>query len=417
MNLVRVDPEKSTRTAMERSSNAAAVPGVRLASGASRSKYVGRDDLTLVEITENSSVCCLFTSNQFCAAPVTVAKNHLSVANTRYMIINAGNANAGTGAHGEETAIRVCEAVARLAKCSPQEVLPFSTGVIGEQLDDAPLRRIIPDLLSSLSAENWSAAASAILTTDMVSKICTTQVNCGDTVYTVTGIAKGSGMIKPNMATMLAYVATDAKVDRELLYTLAKDSAKKSFNRITVDGDTSTNDAFALIATGRSASDLIATEEHDHYYGLAEAVTAVCRQLAQDIVRDGEGATKFVAVHVKGGRTEGECLQVAYAIAESPLVKTAFFAGDPNWGRILAAVGRSGVQAITISDLSIAIGGHAILEQGKLVTGYIEADVASLMRLNELELTVGIGSGDASTTVWTCDLSYDYVKINAEYRS
>jgi len=417
MNPVRVDQGKSIKTVMERSVNPAAISGVRLASGASGSKYVGRADLTLIEIAEHSSVCCLFTSNKFCAAPVTVAKNHLSEASTRYMIINAGNANAGTGVDGEESALRICETVARLAGCAPAEVLPFSTGVIGEQLDDTPIGRIIPDLLSSLSAENWFAAASAIMTTDLVRKIRSTQVTCGDTVYTVTGIAKGSGMIKPNMATMLAYVATDASVDPNLLQTLAKDSAEKSFHRITIDGDTSTNDAFALIATGQAGSDLIATAQHDHYHGLTEAVTTVCRLLAQDIVRDGEGATKFVSVHVKGGRAEEECLQVAYTIAESSLVKTAFFAGDPNWGRILAAIGRAGVDTIAIDDLSISIGGHVILDGGRLVTDYNEADVAALMQLKEIELIIGIGSGDACTTVWTCDLSYDYVKINAEYRS
>ncbi len=402
---------------MENSIEPFAVAGVRLASGESAVRYSGRDDLTIIEIDRSSYIHCLFTRNKFCAAPVTVARRHLAAANTRYLVINAGNANAGTGLEGERTAASICAAVAKHAGCSPDEVLPFSTGVIGEQLETAAIERLIPELLSSLSPDAWRAAAAAIMTTDTVPKIRSQRVNCGDATYTVTGIAKGSGMIKPNMATMLAYVATDAALTPALLEKLTVETGDLSFNRITVDGDTSTNDAFALIATGRAGNGLIEAADHAHYRALTAAVTTVCRDLAQDIVRDGEGATKFVSVHVRGGQAEAGCLQVAYAVAESPLVKTALFAGDPNWGRILAAIGRADVEDLSIGDVSIAVGGYGIVTHGEPLSEYDETEAAALMKQSEINIDIEIGSGSAHTTVWTCDLSYDYVKINAEYRS
>lgn len=402
---------------MENSVDPFAVAGVRLASGACGIKYSGRDDLTIIEIAPSSRIHCLFTRNKFCAAPVTVAQRHLSAADTRFLIINAGNANAGTGVEGERTAVRTCEAIANNATCSPQEVLPFSTGVIGEQLETGAIERKIPDLLSSLSPEAWSAAAAAIMTTDTVPKVRSQRVRCAEAMYTVTGIAKGSGMIKPDMATMLAYVATDAALTPALLERLTVDAANQSFNRITVDGDTSTNDSFALIATGQTGSGLIDSADHSHYGELENAVSSVCRDLAQDIVRDGEGATKFVTVQVRGGHAEADCLRIAYAVAESPLVKTALFASDPNWGRILAAIGRAGVDALSIEHVSIAIGGYGIVHKGEPVPSYEESKAAALMKRSEFEIAIEIGSGSAHAAVWTCDLSYDYVKINAEYRN
>ena len=402
---------------MENSIEPFIVAGIRLASGPSGVKYSGRDDLTIIEIAESSHIHCLFTRNKFCAAPVAIARGHLAAANTRFLIINAGNANAGTGVAGGRTAARICETLAKDAGCSPNEVLPFSTGVIGEQLETNSIEAIIPDLLSSLSPEAWTAAAAAIMTTDTVPKVRSLRVRCGDAMYTVTGIAKGSGMIKPDMATMLAYVATDAALTPAPLQKLTIDAANQSFNRITVDGDTSTNDSFALIATGQAGADLIESVDHDHYGELAHAVSSVCQSLAQDIVRDGEGATKFVTVHVRGGQTEADCLRIAYAVAESPLVKTALFAGDPNWGRILAAIGRAGVDKLLIDHVSITIGGYSIVSEGEPVPGYDESKAATLMKQSEVEVDIEIGSGSASTAVWTCDLSYDYVKINAEYRT
>ena len=394
-----------------------AVAGIRLASGASGSRYSGRDDLAIVEVAESSHIHCLFTRNKFCAAPVTVARRHLAAADTRFLIINAGNANAGTGLDGERTAVKLCAALAESAGCSDEQVLPFSTGVIGEKLEARPIERLIPELVASLSPGAWPAAAAAIMTTDTVHKVRSRRVQCGDTMYTVTGMAKGSGMIKPDMATMLAYVATDAAIAPAVLRKLTVDAADHSFNRITVDGDTSTNDAFTLIATGQAQGDFFESTDQVHYRDLADAVIGVCRCLAQDVVRDGEGATKFVTVHVQGGQVEAECLQTAYAVAESPLVKTALFASDPNWGRILAAIGRAGVDNLSIDDVSIAVGGYRIVNKGERVSGYDESKAAAVMRQSELEIEIVIGSGSAYTAVWTCDLSYEYVKINAEYRS
>jgi glutamate N-acetyltransferase / amino-acid N-acetyltransferase len=429
MNLVPAVQARNTSNAMESSIDAGANPasdtaarpvavsGVRLASGAAGIRYSDRDDVCLIEIADSANVHCLLTRNKFCAAPVVVARRHLRAGGTRYLIVNAGNANAGTGTEGERRATAMCAAVSRAAGCTPEEVLPFSTGVIGEQLDIGPIEDLVPELLTSLSAGGWKDAATAITTTDTVPKLRSVRVSCGETAYTVVGIAKGSGMIRPNLATMLAFVATDAAVAPEVLRTLAIDSANQSFNRITIDGDTSTNDAFTLIATGRTNGELIHGREHAHYPVLAGAVASVCQNLAQDIVRDGEGATKFISIHVRGGRHEDDCLEVAYTVAESPLVKTALFASDPNWGRILAAIGRAAIDDLRIEEVSIAISGYGIVAGGECIRDYDESRAAALMQRNEIDISIEIGRGPAAATVWTCDFSYDYVKINAEYRS
>lgn len=399
--------------AIEAQAQARAVGGIRLSATASGTRYKGRDDLTLIEIAPGSTVQCVFTRNKFCAAPVTIARQHAAQAAPRYLIINAGNANAGTGAAGLEAAVAVCAAVAASAGCRTEEVLPFSTGVIGQAMNTAALVAAVPALVPALAADGWDAAAAAIMTTDTRAKLRSARVG----PYTVTGITKGSGMIKPDMATMLAYVATDAALAPTVLARLAATVTEQSFNRITVDGDTSTNDALVLMATGAAREPRIDSESHAGYGPLLEAIGAVCRALAQDIIRDGEGATKFITVKVGGGATERDCLKVAYAVAESPLVKTALFASDANWGRILAAVGRAGVETMRIEDVGIAIGGYPIVAAGEPVPGYEESRAAAIMGQSDIEISIAIGPGPETVEVWTCDLSYDYVRINGEYRS
>ena len=394
-----------------------AISGIRLATGASGTRYKNRSDLTLIEIASGATVECLFTRNKFCAAPVTIARQHWVEGQSRYLIINAGNANAGTGTPGEERCLEVCAAVASAAACSTLDVLPFSTGVIGQQLNAAALSAPVPALVAALKSDGWGAAAEAIMTTDTRAKLRSVEVRDGETCFAVTGIAKGSGMIKPDMATMLAYVATDAKVSAAVWRSIARHATDLSFNRITVDGDTSTNDALVLIATGASNAPCVDSESHPLYDRLASAVEAVCLGLAHDIVRDGEGATKFITVEVSGGHSEQDCLRVAYAVAESPLVKTALFASDPNWGRILAAVGRAGAERLSINEVNLAIGGLPIVVGGEPAPGYTEAEAAVIMKRPDIDIGITIGRGDCAATVWTCDFSYDYVKINAEYRS
>ena len=393
------------------------IAGIRLAVGASGTRYKNRSDLTLIEVAPGATVECLFTRNKFCAAPVTIARDHWQRGKSRYLIINAGNANAGTGTQGEERCLEVCAAVAVAAGCTSADVLPFSTGVIGQQLDAAALSAPATGLVADLRHEAWELAASAIMTTDTRAKIRSVEVREGATRFAVTGIAKGSGMIKPDMATMLAYVATDAAVTPDLWRRIAHAATSRSFNRITVDGDTSTNDALVLIATGASGAPTVDGESHALYGKLVAAVEAVCLGLAHDVVRDGEGATKFITVAVSGGHSEQDCARVAYAVAESPLVKTALFASDPNWGRILAAVGRAGAERLVINEVSLAIGGLPIVLGGEPAPGYTEAEAAAIMQKSDIEIAISIGHGPATATVWTCDFSYDYVKINAEYRS
>ena len=394
------------------------VPGLRLGVASAGIKKVGRRDLTLIELAEGSRVAAVFTQNRFCAAPVTVCKDHLKQgANIRALLINTGNANAGTGADGLARARLCCEAAAGLVGCAPAQVLPFSTGVILEPLPVEKILAALPSAQADFAESNWHAAAHAIMTTDIVAKAVSRQVELGDRRITVTGMAKGSGMIHPDMATMLAFVGTDAAVSQPVLAAILKQAVDKSFNRITVDGDTSTNDSCLLVATGAAGNLLVEELQSAACQTLQEAVLGVMTDLAQAIVRDGEGATKFITVQVRGGRTEMECTRVAYAIAHSPLVKTAFFASDPNLGRILAAIGYAGIADLDVEQIRVFLGDLLVAEHGGRAAGYDEADGARVMKEAEITITVELQRGPAETVVWTCDFSYDYVKINAEYRT
>ncbi len=401
---------------IERSSAALAIPGIRLNTVAAGIRKTGRVDTVLIEIAPGSAVGGVFTLNVFCAAPVDIARRHLASATPRLLVINAGNANAGTGTQGHRDALAVCAAAAAGLDCEPTAVLPFSTGVIGQRLPAEKLVAAMPAALTGLTADGWPAAAQGIMTTDTVPKCVSVTIATAAASYRVTGIAKGAGMIKPDMATMLAFIATDAPVAREDLQTLTQQLADRSFNRITIDGDTSTNDSCVLIATGRAGGAPL-TPAHPDWPAFAEGVGVVFAELARAIVRDGEGATKLVAVAVDGGESEQDCLRAAYAVAESPLVKTALFASDPNWGRILAAVGRSGVPSLRIAEIDIHIGDVPIVRGGEPVPGYDETAVATVMKRPEYEIAIRIGQGRARCVVLTCDFSFDYVKINAEYRS
>ncbi len=396
-------------------SGALAVPGVRLASAAAGIRYRDRDDLVLMELAEGSTTAAVFTRNRFCAAPVIVAREHLERDEPRYLLINAGNANAGTGDAGLRAARETCRAVAAMAGCAMSQVLPFSTGVIGEDLPLLPFQRAMPGLVQGLSEETgaWDAAAQAIMTTDTRPKQFCSEVELSGGRVRITGIAKGSGMIRPDMATMLAFVATDAVVPRDTLQEVLAAAVEPSFNSITVDGDTSTNDACVLVATGRSGVALADPQDLERF---ELAVSAVCFMLAYEIVRDGEGATRVVIIEVEQARSVEDARQVAYTIAHSPLVKTALFAGDPNWGRILAAVGRAGVE-LDIEAVRIWLDGVSIVRDGGRDPDYREEDGAEVMARPSFTIRVALGTGDAETRVLTCDLSYDYVKINAEYRS
>ena len=393
-----------------------AVAGVRLAAVASGIRYRNRLDLVLVELGSASTVSGVFTRNAFCAAPVIVAKQHLQSVPTRYFLINAGNANAGTGEPGYAAARRICTELGSLAGVATEQVLPFSTGVIGEPL---PVKKIIialPQLLESLDRDAWLQAASGIMTTDTRPKVASRQLKLAGNKVTITGMAKGSGMIRPDMATMLAYVCTDLAVADTDLDCLLREVVSNSFNRITVDGDTSTNDSCMLAATGESgvSLDLLTHNERTEF---ANALDSLFAELATELIRDAEGASKFVTVTVSGGRSSAECLLVAYSIAESPLVKTALFASDPNWGRILAAVGRSGVEALDVSKVTIQLGSVLLVENGVVAAAYREAQGQQEMNSKDIAIGVGLGRGTASETVWTSDLSHDYVRINAEYRT
>ena len=395
------------------------IRGLSLGIAAAGIKKSNRNDLLLMVLDEGSRVAGLFTQNRFCAAPVIVAKEHLSDLNSsvRALVINTGNANAGTGQQGIDSARSTCSAVARLLGCDADQVLPFSTGVIMEQL---PLERVIaglPTAISNLKLDNWFDAAGSIMTTDIVPKAVSRQIRIKGRTVTITGIAKGSGMIRPNMATMLGYVATDASISQALLQQILRHSADLSFNRITVDGDTSTNDAFILIATGQAGHDEIVDLNSEDFRSLQDAVTEVSVHLAQAIVRDGEGATKFITVQVDGGVDQDECAKVAYAIAHSPLVKTAFFASDPNLGRILAAIGYAGINDLDVNQIKLYLDEVLVAENGGRAGSYLEADGQRVMNQDEITVRVVLNRGDSSVTVWTCDFSYDYVKINASYRS
>lgn len=391
------------------------VEGIRIGIASASIKRAGRRDITLFELAEGSRSAAVFTRNAFCAAPVVLAREHLAQTRPRYLLINTGNANAGTGEAGLQDARRCCAALGQQLACDEQAILPFSTGVIGESLPLDKILGALPQAEADLHGDQWLAAAESIMTTDTVAKGASCQLELDGKTVTLTGIAKGSGMIRPDMGTMLAYVATDAVIEQLQLDELLANAVNGSFNRITVDGDTSTNDACVLIATG--ASGLALQAGSDSLRAFSEALNALMLDLAQRIVRDGEGATKFIAIEVSGGVSEQECSEVAYTIAHSPLVKTALFASDPNWGRILAAVGRAGLRALDLDAITIYLDDVCIVRDGGRAPAYTEAQGQAVMAQDEIRIRVGLGRGSASTTVWTCDLSYDYVKINAEYRT
>ena len=392
------------------------VAGFRLGTTSAGIKTAGRNDLVTMALAGGSACAAVFTSNAFCAAPVVVAREHLAAGTPAYLLVNTGNANAGTGRRGLQDARQCCAWLAATAGCPATAVLPFSTGVIGEFLPIEKIRDGLPAALASLAEDGWADAARGILTTDTVPKGASRRLEIDGHQVTVTGIAKGAGMIRPDMATMLAFVATDAAFDNHMLQSCLRHAVAASFNRITVDGDTSTNDACVLAATGASGLPRIA-QRGEHYDRVTTAVTGVCEELAQAIVRDGEGATKFVTVCVENGATSGECLQVAYSIAHSPLVKTALFASDPNWGRILAAVGRAGLDKLDLGGVQIFLDEVCIVHQGERAAGYTESAGQEVMNRDAFTIRVVLGRGSASERIWTCDLSYDYVRINAEYRT
>ncbi len=394
------------------------VPGVRLGIAMAGIRKAGRPDLTVITLAEGAQVAAVFTQNRFCAAPVQVCRKHLSAgAGIRALVINTGNANAGTGDDGLARAEATCSSLAQLLGLTPGQVLPFSTGVIMESLPVDRLTAGLPAALADLAEGRWAQAAEAIMTTDTLPKAASRQVCVDGRTVTVTGISKGAGMIRPNMATMLGFVATDAAVEPVLLRALVKEAADRSFNRITIDGDTSTNDSFVLIASGQAGNAPVAQFDSADGAVLRDAVIAVAEQLAQAIVRDGEGATKFITVQIDGGRSEAECRQVAYAIAHSPLVKTAFFASDPNLGRILAAVGYAGIADLDQTLIDLYLDDVLVAVSGGRNPAYREEDGQRVMKQSEITVRVDLGRGDAQATVWTCDLSVDYVKINADYRS
>jgi len=393
------------------------VTGIRLGSANGNISKADKDDIALIECAPGTVVSAVFTRNRFRAAPVLVALSHLAQIPPRAMIINSGNANAGTGAQGLHTAQQVCALVARGLNIPETGVLPFSTGVIGAQLPLESFQQALPRCIDALAEDNWLAAARAIMTTDIVPKGVSRQFDLGGTRVTLTGIVKGSGMIRPDMATMLCFLATDAAIDGGVLDTLLRQSVAKSFHRVTIDGDTSTNDACVLMATGKTGMAKIADPSDPRCAAFARNLDEVLLFLAQSLIRDGEGATKFVAIEVTGAATEADARILAFTVAHSPLVKTALFAGDPNWGRILAAIGRAEIEKLDIDKVSLSINGVRIVENGAPSATYTEAAGQRAMDPEEIHITIELGAGSAHTTVWTSDLSYGYVKINAEYRS
>lgn len=423
MSPVPVVRVRSTSSVTARSSNNGMadqdwkpIPGVRLAAAAAGIRYRDRPDLVVMELASGSSTAAVFTQNAFRAAPVIVAQDNLAATPPLYLLINSGNANAGTGDSGLRAATESCRLLAAAVSCAMNQVLPFSTGVIGEDLPVTRFARAIPGLINELAEDGWEAAAAAIMTTDTVPKLCSRQIELEGKSVTITGMAKGSGMIRPDMATMLAYIASDVQIAPTLLKSCLQQAMKTSFNAITVDGDTSTNDACVLVATGKSG---IRIDDLEANSGKAffTALQQVCESLARAIVLDGEGATKLVEIAVKAATDEAEASRVAYTIAHSPLVKTALFASDPNWGRILAAIGRAGISGLDIAAVRIWLDDVCIVSNGGRDPAYTEAAGAAVMAQDSLAIRVDLGRGEASTRLLTCDLSYDYVKINAEYRT
>ena len=398
------------------------VPGVRWGITEAGIRKANRKDLAVLLLDEGASVGAVFTQNRFCAAPVQICREHLAKNSgksqgIRAMVINTGNANAGTGSDGLNRAQSTCIALARELNLSPGQILPFSTGVIMEPLPNDRIAAGLHAAIADARPDNWGNAAEAIMTTDTVAKAFSAKVLIGGAEVTVTGISKGAGMIRPNMATMLGFMATDACVSQDLMASLAKELAEGSFNRVTVDGDTSTNDSFVVVASNQARHSVITSLDSAEGKLLRAAMLDIARKLAQAIVRDGEGATKFITIAVEGGATGDECRKVAYAIAHSPLVKTAFFASDPNLGRILAAVGYAGIDDLDQTRIDLYLDDVLVAKNGGRHADYVEADGQRVMKQSEITVRVVLGRGTASDTVWTCDLSYDYVKINADYRS
>lgn len=392
------------------------VAGVRLGIGSAGIKKPGRKDLVVIELAEGSRVAGIFTRNQFCAAPVVVTRSHLASDAPRYLLINTGNANAGTGEQGLRDARACCQALADQAGMPAAAVLPFSTGVIGEPLPVDKIVRGLPQALADVSEAHWAEAAAGIMTTDTRPKGATRQLDLDGHRVTISGISKGAGMIRPNMATMLGFIATDAKINPVLLSSLVAELGEQSFNRITIDGDTSTNDACMLIASGQYGGPEI-TADSPCLPALKDALRDVFLELAHAIVRDGEGATKFVTIEVSHARSVQEALDVAYTVAHSPLVKTALFASDPNWGRILAAVGRAGVENLDLNALEIWLGDVCLVRNGGRADDYSESRGKTVMSREEITIHIDLKRGDVMERVWTCDFSHDYVTINAEYRT
>ena len=394
------------------------VAGVMLGIAEANIKRENRRDLLVIQLCDGARVAGVFTKNRFCAAPVIVAREHLAIdTSIRALVVNTGNANAGTGEQGLQDARDTCAALASLLGCRATQILPFSTGVIMEPLPVAKIAAGLPAAVTNMAADNWFDASQAIMTTDIVPKAISKQVIIDGVTVTITGIAKGSGMIHPNMATMLGYIATDAGITQPLLQRLVTDVANRSFNCITVDGDTSTNDSLMLIATGKSALPEVSQVDSHAYGMLLEAISEIAIYLAQAIVRDGEGATKFITVKIEGGKTEDECKKIGYAIAHSPLVKTAFFASDPNLGRILAAIGYAGVDDLDVAAIRLYLDEVLVAENGGRAASYLEEDGQRVMQQSDITIRVVLNRGDVNATLWTCDFSYDYVKINASYRS
>ena len=392
------------------------IEGIRLAAVESQIRYANRLDLVLIEISEGSTTAGVFTQNAFCAAPVHISRQRVKYAASRYFLINTGNANAGTGPEGELAALACCDGLAEIAKTSSEQILPFSTGVIGEQLPFNKILVALPMLYEALSPDGWQSAAQGILTTDTRPKLASTNFIVNGFQTNISGFAKGSGMIRPNMATMLAYVFSDAQIERPILENFLDIAVNNSFNRITVDGDTSTNDCCMLVATGRGPLVItdIGSEEARQFQS---ELNDVFEQLATDLIRDAEGASKFITIEVNEGESEQECLAVAYAVAESPLVKTAFFASDPNWGRILAAIGRAGLIDLDIESVTVTLGDTLLVSKGAIDAAYSESAGQSEMDKDEIRVQINLDRGQVCERVWTSDLSNEYVRINADYRS
>jgi len=394
------------------------VSGITLGIAEANIKQPNRKDLLVMQLCAGARVAGVFTKNRFCAAPVIVAREHLAGTDgIRALLVNTGNANAGNGEQGMKDARASCAALAGLLGCKANQILPFSTGVIMEPLPIAKIAAGLPAAVANMCADNWLAAANAILTTDIVAKAISKQVVIDGVTITITGISKGSGMIHPNMATMLGYIATDVAIAQPLLQIMVNEASDRSFNCITVDGDTSTNDALMLIATGKSALSEVNASDSEAAKILQAAINEVAIYLANAIVRDGEGATKFITVHVEGGKSNAECKKIGYAIARSPLVKTAFFASDPNLGRILAAIGYAGIDDLDVNALKLYLGDVLVAENGGRTDSYREEDGQRVMQQSDITIRVVLNRGNAEATLWTCDFSYDYVKINAGYRS